>query len=129
MSLTTAELVAGLIEVDADISLDPFIATATAFVSEIPASAGLATERLELIERYLSAHFYTHRDPRPVSERAGPVSAEYQSKVDLNLSTSHYGQTAMMLDTSGTLATLSRLSKRVGGVTWLGQADDRGAVV
>jgi hypothetical protein len=122
---TTAELVGGLIELDLTIDVTPFIFTASELVTEHCEGQGYTVERLELIERYLAAHFYTLRDPRVVSERAGPVQATYQSKVDLNLATSHYGQTAMMLDTVGGLAVLNnRKAKRVHSVTWLGTEDE-----
>src|SRR6266545_3656927 len=105
---TTSELVAGIIEVDVTISLTPFISVANALVTEVCGEVDdYNVERLELIERWLSAHFYTNRDPRSVSERAGPVSATYQSAMDLNFSTSHYRQTAMLLDTAGGLAALN----------------------
>lgn len=118
---TTSELVAGIIEVDPTIPLDPFITTASELVTELCSDKGYSEARMELIERWLSAHFYTNRDPRPTREEAGPVSASYQSKVALNLSTSHYGQSALMLDTAGGLADLSKdLRKYNLSVTWLG---------
>ena len=118
---TTSQLVAGIIEVDISIPLEPFISVASELVTELCSAAGYTDERLELIERWLSAHFYTNRDPRPTREEAGPVSASYQSKVALNLASSHYGQTAMMLDTAGGLSELSRdLQKRTLSVSWLG---------
>jgi len=118
---TTSEFVAAIIEVDVTIPLDPFMTIANELVTELCSAAGYSTERMELIERWLSAHFYTNRDPRPVREEAGPVSATYQSKVALNLATSHYGQTAMMLDTAGGLSELSRdLRRQTLSVSWLG---------
>lgn len=118
---TTSELVAGVIEVDETIPLDPFISVASELVTELCLGKGYSDDRLELIERWLSAHFYTNRDPRTVREEAGPVSASYQSKLALNLGTSHYGQTAMMLDTAGGLSALSRdLRKQTLSVSWLG---------
>jgi len=127
---TTSELVSAIIEVDINIPLEPFISVANELVTELCSAAGYSVERMELIERWLSAHFYTNRDPRPTREEAGPVSASYQSKLSLNLGTSHYGQTAMMLDTAGGLAALSSsLQKRVLSVTWLGTVlqNDRSA--
>jgi len=128
---TTAELVGGIIEVDAAIDLAPFILTANELVTEKcdTAEADYSAERLELIERYLAAHFYTVRDPCAVSEHAGPVGATYQSQVGLFLSTSHYGQQAMLLDTNGGLAALNRdiarpRIKRTASVTWLGTEED-----
>lgn len=123
MARTTSELVAEIIEVDVDISLTPFITAANALVTELLVGKH-DDERLELIERWLSAHFYTNRDPRPTDEKAGPVSAEYQSKVDLFLSTSHYGQMAIVLDTSGELAKLNNQAKegkRTVSAHWLGK--------
>lgn len=121
MSRTTTELVSGIIEVDGSISLDPFILAASALVEEIAVKSGHDEERLTLIETWLAAHFYTVRDPRSVAERAGPVGANYQSAVDLGLATSHYGQMAMTLDTSGLLAAMSRNKKRTVSVGWLGK--------
>jgi len=117
---TTSGQVAEIIEVDVTIGLTPFMSVANELVTEVCSDAGYTDERLELIERWLSAHFYTNRDPRAVSEHAGPVGATYQSAVDLNLNTSHYGQTAMLLDTAGGLAGLNKQRKRIGSVTWLG---------
>lgn len=123
---TTAEAVGNIIEVDGSIDLTPFIETASSLVDDVAAASGApGATRLELIERYLSAHFYTLRDPRPVSERAGPVSATYQSKVALGLKTSHYGQTAISLDPTGVLDAASK-GKQIGAVAWLGTEADRG---
>jgi hypothetical protein len=121
---TTPSLVAGIIEVDPSIDLDPFILTASELVTEVCAIASYTVGRLELIERWLAAHFYAIRDPRTTQERAGSVGANFESKVDLNLALTRYGQQAMMLDTQGGLAALNKSilsgGSRVASVTWLG---------
>lgn len=134
---TTYEAVGGIIELDTSIvpdaaSMLPFITAASALVDECcTGDAGPITaytdERLELIERWLTAHLYTNRDPRMTSERAGSVGGSYQSKVDLGFDTSHYGQTAMRLDTNGGLSNLNENMKKGKpsiGVTWLGTPED-----
>lgn len=129
MARTTAALVGGIIELDASISLDPFIEAANMLVTQC--CNGLAVEysttELAIIEKYLAAHFYTDRDPRAESEKAGPVAEKFQSKVDLGLSTSHYGQRAMLLDYHGGLASLNKQVrdgvKKTVGVVWLGTED------
>ena len=129
MARTNEDSVGEIIEVDVNIDLTPFIDTANSLVEEIASSSGHDDARLELIERYLAAHFYTLRDPRPTSEKAGSVGVNYQSKVDLNLKTSHYGQTALVLDTSGLLAAINNRAsrgKKTVSVHWLGQTDDQG---
>ena len=133
MARTTAVLVGGVIEWDSDeskssfISMFPFIAVANELVTECCSSDDYTSTRLELIERWLSAHFYTVRDPRAESEKAGSVSERFQSKVDLGFDTSHYGQMAMRLDTEGCFAALNERMKKgkqaTVGVTWLGTAD------
>ncbi len=119
---TTAELVAAIIEVDEDIDLTPFIEAAASLVSVIVEKARppLTEERLEIVERYLSAHVYTLRDPRTTKEDAGPVSESFQSAVDLYLNTSHYGQFAQVLDTSGVLRAMGKGFVQ-SGVIWLGK--------
>ena len=131
MARTTENAVRGIIDVSPDVSdLTAFITPANELVTEccVDDDATLSDIRLELIERYLAAHFYTVYDPRYESEKAGSVSAKYQSKVDLGLSTSHYGQMAMTLDTTGGLAALNEKTKRgtplTAGITWLGTERD-----
>lgn len=123
MARTTPELVAAIIEVDASVDLDPFIAAASAMVDDVAEKAkpALTDERLELVETWLAAHFYCMRDPRTTSERAGPVAAQYESMVGLNLAVSRYGQQAMVLDRSGILRALSS-GKRQPRIAWVGTA-------
>lgn len=127
MARTTSALIGGIIEVDEDIVLTPFIETANAFVTEHCSEDDYDAVRLELIERWLAAHFYTVRDMRAESEKAGSTMEKKQSKVDLGFDTSHYGQIAMRLDTRGGLSRLNEQAKRGGGVSvgaaWLGDAD------
>lgn len=127
MARTTAVLVRGIIETD-DTSipdLDPFIEVANELVTELCTDSSYSTTRLELIERWLSAHFYAIRDPRPSSEKAGPVSVNYQYKVDLNLYVTTYGQQAAILDTAGNLAALNKRmkdgTKSSPTLVWLGE--------
>ena len=123
---TTEAAVSGIIEVDSDISLTPFIETGSNLTDRVAAaSSPPSATTLELIERYLSAHCYTLRAPRPVSERAGSVGETVQSRVDLGLKTSHYGQMAITLDTTGTLKAISE-GTRSASVTWVGKDADRG---
>lgn len=136
---TTAELVAGIIEVDESISLVPFISAASSLVDRIRDKSSdmeppvlqdgeesgdkTRDEKLQEIETFLAAHFYTLRDPRATQEVAGPVQATYQSKVDLRLFTSHYGQMAAALDETGLLEQINtgkQKARRVG-VSYVGK--------
>lgn len=127
MARTTAVAVKAIIEVDEDISDDlaPFIETANELVTELCAPVATYTStRLELIERWLAAHFYAIRDPRAASENASGVGASYQHQVGLNLNVTTYGQQAMILDTAGALAVLNKSTtdgkRRAVGALWLG---------
>lgn len=122
---TTSGAVAGIIEVDAAISVTPFIEVASALVDELSAADSTVTAtRLELVERWLAAHFYAVRDPRSTSEQAEGIGASYESRVDLGLSITRYGQQAMMLDTTGWLAAYNAQAKdgapRKAKLRWLG---------
>ena len=129
MGRTDSTAVGGIIEVDASISLDPFIEVANAVVTDCCGDVtGYDATKLELIERWLSAHFYTVRDMRAEQERAGAVSEKKQSKVDLGFDSSHYGQMAMRIDSNGGLSKLNEQAKNgmgtVYGVGWLGTDPD-----
>jgi hypothetical protein len=126
---TTAAAVKGLIDVDDENIPDitPFIDAANELVTEVCVPAGYTDGRLELIERYLAAHFYAVRDPAasPSSETAGPVGATYRWNVGLFLQGTKEGQQALTLDTAGGLARLSKqlengTRRRTVSATWLG---------
>lgn len=127
MARTTPSAVAGIIEVDPAIDLAPFIETAAVFVDEIAADSAAPPEaRLEIIERWLAAHFYATRDPRAAAEGAGGVSATYQNAVAVGFENSHYGQVAVRLDPTGLLARQGRPAPVAAGY-WLGkECDGRG---
>lgn len=127
---TTAALMKGIIETD-DTNipdLTPFIDAANLLVTDSCGSADYTADKLELIERWVAAHFYAVRDPRATAERAGPVGQNLQSKVDLGLAVTHYGQQAMLLDSEGGLAAANKQTTKsrvsiTAGVNWLGVED------
>lgn len=129
MARTTYTAVAEIIEVDATISTDlvPFIEAANHLVTKVCTNTGYDATDLELIERWLAAHFYAIRDPRYLVERAGSVLAEYQNKVDLGLDVTTYGQQAMRLAYFGELGKLNEKMKNGKiqpiSVGWLGDTD------
>ena len=125
MSNTTAEKVRAIIEVDPSITdLTPFLAAAHALVESH--CEGISTANAAIVETWLAAHCLTIRDPRVINETAKGVGQSYQSRVDLGLSVSHYGQTAMMLDETGGLAAwnkqvLDGKTNPTTMLTWLGK--------
>lgn len=132
MPRTTEEAVALLAEVDELIDLSPFIETASAFVEEVCATAldsdgndYYDATRLELIERWLAAHFYKIRDPQVENEAASGISQKNATKVELGFNLTHWGQMALRLDTYGGLAALEETTKAGAGrptfgILWLG---------
>ena len=108
MARTNASLIDGIIEVDSDVSLDPFISIANEIVTEVCADSGYTDERLTIIETWLSSHFYKLRDQSIDTEKAGDVSVKYQYKLGLGLNQTKQGQGAMIVDTAGNLASLSK---------------------
>ena len=103
----------------------PFIATATVVVDDLVAEAAtnaltVSAAKLERIECFLSAHFYGHDDQFFQSKSVEGASATFQGQFGKNLESSQYGQSAMMLDTTGYLARLNSGNKSVG-FAWLGK--------
>ena len=100
---TDEDAVREILDVDPTIpSLEPFIAAAHSVINAH--CEGLAPEIRQEVEKWLAAHFVCVRDPRAVSGTAKGVGETLQSRIDLGLNLSHYGQTAMLLDTTGGLA-------------------------
>lgn len=138
MARVTSAEVQKIVDVEDDADLEPYIAVANELVTEVCEAAtksdgagGLipfyGASRLKEIERWLSAHFYCVFDPRAQRERVAVITFEAQSKVDLCLDVTHYGQQAKLLDTNGGLARLDAMAKGgkglikiTGRAIWMG---------
>lgn len=119
----TEDEVRSLVDSDEELSLAPFIATANAvadLVDSNDADGVLTDAMLKEIEKYLSAHFYEHRDPQYTSRATAGASASFQGQFGMALDSSKWGQTAKMLDVTGYLASMSR-GKSKAVATWLGK--------
>lgn len=124
---------AGIIDVESGFNLDPFISVANILVTKFCTGDSVedvySVAILAEIETWLAAHFYTVYDPRAETEKADTVAAKYQSKVDVGLKTSHYGQMAMIIDYQGGLSANNEaiMSGNAGikiDATWLGTEKD-----
>lgn len=129
---TTDGAVRKLMDLDDDFDTAPFIEAANSLVNDVCTGSGYSDSKLELIERWLSAHMCAILDPPANIETADQVTAHYDSKVALGLNLTRWGQQAMRLDTDGNLAGLDNAMKKVvvpldpsGGfkskITWLGK--------
>jgi hypothetical protein len=110
---TTVPLVKEIIETDlADSIINSFINSAHYLVQAklVDTEAGLSASQLADIEMYLAAHFMAISRERQVESEAvgGEWQAKYQGKTDMNLQATLYGQQALLMDTSGKLATLGK---------------------
>lgn len=132
MSRTTATAVRGIAKIKRSIEdsdLDPFIEAANAIVTKVCLDSDYTDPELELIERWLSAHFYHVFDPRRNQERADVVSAFYEGKSGMGFDFTRYGQMAKRLDTAGNLAILDAncaAGRRpiTPTLTWLGRTEE-----
>lgn len=128
MARTTFENLQTIVTVKSSITTDgePFITMANELVTEKCADSSYSDTRLELIERYLAAHFYCVTDMRLASVNVD-VSVSFQHKIDLYLNQTAYGQHAMLIDTDGNLAALNEAMMKGGKVsaslTWVGKTE------
>jgi hypothetical protein len=94
--------------------VEAFIEGATELVTEILTGSGLSAALLKEIERWIAAHMIaTTLNRLAIKEGAGGASITYTGKYDRNLSSSPYGQTAMVLDTTGRMAALGGRRARI----------------
>lgn len=108
---TTADLVKGIIEVEEGKDLTPFIRAANMLTTRACGAAGYTDgyvdSEMEIIERWLAAHFYAMNDNQLARVKAGSVFVAYQYKVNMGLLATMYGQQAIALDTAGGLASVA----------------------
>ena len=120
MARTTATKVKQIISTDlSDAIVDAFIAGATELVTETIGSSTALTDTLKAeIERWLSAHLIAStRERQLVSGEAGPAKAVYQGKTGMHLEATMYGQQVMVLDTTGSFASLSGKAAKITAIT------------
>lgn len=122
----TPEMVEEIIQVKSTISLTPFITAAEALSGKVLASVeDYDADYIDLINTWLSAHFYAIRDPRKAGENLDFMQYKYkdQFKLGLNLESTMYGQQVLLLDVSGSYSQLNNQAgegKKRLGVVWLG---------
>lgn len=125
---TTQDAVSKLVEIDLTINsgaIDFAIETANRLTTDVCSSSAYSDETLELIERWLSAHFYSIRDPRTTKESIqGEIDVSFEGKTDIGLSHTRYGQQAMLIDFKGNLSALQNSlkmpKKTKAGLFWAG---------
>jgi hypothetical protein len=141
MARTTPELIQGVMlddfpldENDEPLDVSPFILAATTLVSRLALGAlenevPVLDEELELIERWLAAHYISTPNRPLQSAKTGDASARYQGRTDMYLDATFYGQTAVTLDPTGYLLQFTTEGAKKGGpvtigIEWLGTDDD-----
>ena len=118
----TEEQVRSLVDSDNKVRIKPFITTANVLTTDLSSEDSgslLSASTLIEIEKYLAAHFYEHRDQALASQKTGDASGEYQGEWGKGLNGSSWGQTAMLLDKTGYLASLNK-GRKVVSIGWGG---------
>jgi len=128
---TSVDQVLSIIEIELDENenpdnLQPFIDTATLVVDRILSEAATAPSdaEQELVERWLSAHYYHILRNQRDRERAGPVDETSQHYVNWGFQTTMYGTQAMTLDSTGILAKINAEIRRGPSAETLAASSD-----
>ena len=119
---TNDDLVRASIDVSSTLNLAAFIRRANAltdYVVSKDSNSVLTTALLLEIETCLACHFCARRDPQYREKNTGKAGAVFQGKSGMRLDSTDWGQDAITLDVTGTLAGLNA-GKRKASVTWLG---------
>lgn len=104
-------------------SVDAHINVANRLVTNWLGSTDLTDETLREIERQVAAHLVSLQDPRNVEEGADGVRVKRERPtLGEGLAGTPYGQTAISLDTTGTLAQLTDASQQTAFVYRAGGA-------
>lgn len=90
-----------------DTMVNAFIAGATAVIDTALGTSGLSDALMKEIERWMAAHLVAQRERQLLKAGASGAFVEYVGVFEMGLNGTQYGQTAMALDTTGTLASLS----------------------
>jgi len=125
VAYTTPAQVKAILDRDCRVDLAPFIAAAHSLMNGPCKSCCYDSATLSQIETWLAAHFYSIRRPQANEEEADTIKDVFDSKVDLGLKVTRYGQMALILDWKGCLARINFANMGRGVIrptlTWLGK--------
>lgn len=116
MSYKVPTLVTGDIKAIAELAgadLSVFIDMAIVYVDEFLSDKGLSDALLRLIAKNVAAHFAFLKEGQLKSETIGPTSSTFNMSSGLGLNATTFGQQAIMLDSSKTLAKLNDPNRNV----------------
>lgn len=128
MARTTISAVQGILLQDYDTlnnpDITPFIESASSIVDDVAECASqkgtpLSTAKLEILERWLSAHCYCLVDRLYYSRVTGKAEGVFQGRTGMSLDYTPYGQFAKSLDPTGCLVAVTSSLK--AGMMWLGK--------
>ena len=107
MAVTTDEILE-IIETEKT-NISVFLTTAQLLVDEELILSNLSSSRLDLITKYLAAHFIyiSDKDQQISGENFGSYSYSTTKNLGQNLSSSLFGQQAILLDSTNTLKSLN----------------------
>ena len=112
---TTAVKAILMRDYDGAADLSPFIQTAGIVVDRLATRSGarwpMIAAELELLERWLAAHFYCCSDRTYKSRSTGRASGSFDGSTGMGFDSTVYGQQAKMIDPSGGLAFLETKEK------------------
>jgi len=130
---TNDAAVRDIIESESTVSMEPFIASASVVVDwletqDLADEVILTATALELIERWLAAHYYEAYDRQYSSKSVGGASGSFQGQTAMVFMSTKYGQNACSIDCTMRLAERSAQvsdgMKRTARVTWGGRNAD-----
>lgn len=128
MARTSTAAVEGILlaDYDGESDLAPFIDTATVMVDRVAACATrkgqtLTAAELELVERWLAAHYYANSDKPYASKTTERASATFHGRTSMYLEATLYGQTAARVDPSGCLQAVAGQERKVASAFWVGK--------
>jgi len=99
-------------------AVESYIDVAADIVDELDSDTTLGDTRLELIERYLTAHLIAFTNERiGIREKIGDAEITYAGKFGEEIMGTPWGQTAAMLDTSGTLRSIGKRKISIKAIT------------
>lgn len=117
MSRASESDVRAIIDTVSTLDIAPMLAAASAitdYVDTCDTDSVLNNALLKQIETYLTAHLVAQRDPQAKEKWNDEAKDVYQGDFGMHFDSTHWGQTALLLDVSGCLNRLNEEAK-IGG--------------